>query len=65
MPQINQLIANADPQASEEKIRFLSEYIMGGCTRVVAAWIGENMTVTADHMERYISELIKKTLQIA
>lgn len=65
LPQINQLIANADPHASEEKIRFLSEYIMGGCTRVVAAWIGENMAVPADRMERYITEFIKKTLQIA
>lgn len=65
LPQINQLITNSDPHASEEKIRFLSEYIMGGCTRVVAAWIGENMTVPADHMERYITEFIKKTLQIA
>lgn len=65
LPQINQLIINADPNANEEKIRFLSEYIMGGCTRVVAAWIGENMTVPADHMERYITEFIKNTLQIA
>ena len=64
LPQINQLIINSDPNASEEKIRFLSEYIMGGCTRVVAAWIGENMVVPADRMERYITEFIKKTLQI-
>ncbi len=64
LPQINQLITNADPGASEEKIRFLSEYIMGGCTRVVAAWIGENMQIPADRMERYITEFIKKTLQI-
>ncbi len=64
LPQINQLIINADPDASEEKIHFLSEYIMGGCTRVVAAWINGNMAIPADRMEMHITEFIKKTLQI-
>ena len=64
LPQIKQLIINADPNADEEKIRFLSEYIMGGCTRVVAVWIGDNMQIPAEHMEQYITEFIKKTLQI-
>lgn len=65
LPQINQLIINSDPDTSQEKARFLSEYIMGGCTGVVAAWIAENMAIPADRMEQYITEFVKKTLQIA
>lgn len=65
LPQINELIADTDPSASPEEIGLLSEYIMGGCTRVVAAWIAGDMAITADRMERYITEFIKNTLKIS
>lgn len=65
LPQINELIADTDPSASPEEIGLLSEYIMGGCTRVVAAWIAGDMAIPADRMERYITEFIKNTLQIS
>lgn len=60
-PQINQLIIKADPHASEEEIQLLSEYIMGGCTRVVATWIKNDMKIPAQRMEQYIMEFIKNT----
>ncbi len=59
-PQINQLIIKADPHASEEEIQLLSEYIMGGCTRVVTTWIKNDMKIPAQRMEQYITESIKK-----
>lgn len=62
LPHIDQLIVNADSDASPEEIRFLSEYIMGGCTRVVAAWINGDMAIPADRMERYITAFILQTL---
>ena len=63
IPQINSLIRGADPAASEEEILFRSDYIIGGCTRGVAAWIAGNMEIPAERMERYLTEFIKKSLQ--
>lgn len=62
IPQINNLIRGADPDASEEEIRFRSDYIIGGCTQVVAGWIAGNMEIPAERMEHYLTEFIKKSL---
>lgn len=63
IPQINKLIENSDPTASQMKIDLLSEYIMGGCTRVVAFWIENDMQIPVEHMEKYITDFITKTLK--
>ncbi len=62
LPQINQLIINNDPNVSQEEVGFLSEYIIGGCTYVIAAWIRDNMKTPAERMEEYITEFITRSL---
>lgn len=62
LPQINQLIINNDPDASQEEVKFLSEYIIGGCTYVIAAWIRDNMKTPAERMEEYITGFITRSL---
>lgn len=64
LPQINQLIASANTRASEEEIQLLSEYIMGGCTRVVAAWIKSDMQIPAQRIENYLTTFISNTLRL-
>lgn len=63
LPQLNQLISNYAPNASQEEISMLSEYIMGGCSRVVAAWIRDNMKIPAEQMEQYITEFTTRMLK--
>ena len=63
LPQLNALIAEADPKASPEQIHFLSDYMMGGCTRVVADWIEGDMCVPANRLETYLTDFIRRSLR--
>ena len=62
LPQLNALIAEADPTASQEQIHFLSDYIMGGCTRVVADWIEGDMQIPTERLEGYLTGFIRNSL---
>lgn len=61
LPHINQLVVRSYPALSQEEAGLLTEYIMGGCTRVVAAWIRGDMKIPAEQMERYITKFITQT----
>lgn len=58
LPHIHQLVTHSHPSISQEEATLLTEYIMGGCTRVVAAWIRDDMKIPAEQMERYITKFI-------
>lgn len=61
-PYIRQMIQANHPGSSDTDILFLTEYILGGCTRVVIYWLDTNMQMSVERMEKILSSVVQQSL---
>lgn len=61
-PYIQQMIQNAHPDNSNMDVMLLTEYILGGCTKVVTYWLNNDMTISIEDIEKILSKMIQKSI---
>lgn len=63
-PHVREMTRAYCPDISEQRSALLTEYIMGGCTRVVTYWLNGGMTIPIAAMESTLTDLIERSLKM-
>ncbi len=63
VPYLHQMIEKGCPGIAPEDEEFLLQYILGGCSKVVAYWMNEDTQMTAEQVDEKISAMIQCTLE--
>lgn len=61
-PHIQQLIKTTHPTLSSLDIILFTEYVLGGCTKVVTYWLNHNMDIPIDEIEKTLYNMTQCTL---
>lgn len=61
-PYIRGLTKTYRPGISEQESILLTEYIMGGCSKIVTYWLNSGMEIPADVLEKTMTEMIARSL---
>lgn len=64
-PYIKQLTVTYQPHISDVASELLTEYIMGGCIRVVTFWLNTNMQLPIAQLEKILTHMISCSLSDA
>lgn len=61
-PYLQQIVQSYHPDNKDIDIVLLTEYILGGCTRVVTFWLNDHMQLPIEQMEKILSSMIQQCL---
>lgn len=64
-PYIQKMTRACHPDYSDTENILLTEYILGGCTKVVTYWFNDNMQISIEQMETLLSGMIQQSLQFS
>lgn len=62
-PYIQKMTKSCHPDHSDTENILLTEYILGGCTKVVTYWLNDNMQIPIVQMEKTLSGMIQQSLK--
>lgn len=62
IPYIRSLTETYHPGIGEQESALLTEYIMGGCSRVITYWLNSGIKIPAEVIEKSIVEMISRSL---
>lgn len=62
-PYIHSMTLVYRPDISERESLLLTEYIMGGCCRVITYWLNSGMEIPAAEIDKYMTQMIDNSLR--
>lgn len=61
-PYIRGLTKTYCPDISEQDSILLTEYIMGGCSKIITYWLSSGMEIPAESLEKFMVKVISQSL---
>ncbi len=63
IPYVREMTRRYYPNISEERSALFTEYILGGCTRVVTYWLNSGMSIPLETVESTLIDLSERSLR--
>lgn len=63
-PYLQETLRSSHPESKDSDIIFLTEYILGGLTRIVTYWVNTEMKLSTDEMEKILTDIMRQSMQI-